>query len=626
MLSMGWGTSTEGPAGRVYAACIAFAEADQQVEHIMALKEVAAAGTRAAVDAEIATATAWRDVINASMAFVEGHDLPHDRNLDVTRMMQASIMDGLQAASKAAKAKAVGRWHVCPIDAGPWEVQERPPASDRSRVDGPRTGHSGAAAQKTTSIHDIGAHNQRSDTHGPQAGISSDERLAFAVACARDMAKLDAYMVRAVARRRRAWKVLKTSGATTLGPAFRLARVQPEESDGEARVSIQGRVARLVRHDVLPEDRETLRHRLLPRPSLGSQRRKAAPALNALGQIHDHVQGLHLAVYWRYDDLGEPIGRLLAAALAALSLNDIPMARRFCNAARVLQHRRDGFLNEAREALYMESVDKLLEHYTAISAVNRMVASTLELIGAKPGRAPERGGETGPAAIASGFSGTNEPGGQPWTTAAPAASAMSDAQAVRPGFAATDGQDRVQLANDAAERGPALASQTFSGANEPESRASADRIPSSPTEDMAAFASPGPDRTTLERATHERASHEPATATASPAPDAVPKPQQPPAPRPRPHPWEGIVPPERRGAGTMADPLVRPDPLHFMTQSLWVLPGNPTVSGTGLTRAGLPPPRPLSGRSFDAEDLDDDNYEWVPRGEDRIGKIRVRKK
>jgi hypothetical protein len=97
-------------------------------------------------------------------------------------------------------------------------------------------------------------------------------------------------------------------------------------------------------------------------------------------------------------------------------------------------------------------------------------------------------------------------------------------------------------------------------------------------------------------------------------------------PPPKLHPWEGIVPPERRGAGAMADPLLRPDPVQYMTQSLWLLPGNPTVPGSGLTRASFPPPRTHSGGSFEPEDLDDDNYEWVPRGEDRRGRMRMRKK
>ena len=110
-----------------------------------------------------------------------------------------------------------------------------------------------------------------------------------------------------------------------------------------------------------------------------------------------------------------------------------------------------------------------------------------------------------------------------------------------------------------------------------------------------------------------------------PAQAAVPGPQPPPPPTTKPHPWDGIVPPERRGAGTMADPLFRPDPLQFVSQSLSVLPSTSSGPDTWRTRANQPPPQRQSFGLIQSDDLDDDEYEWVPKGDERIGMKRVRR-
>ncbi len=102
----------------------------------------------------------------------------------------------------------------------------------------------------------------------------------------------------------------------------------------------------------------------------------------------------------------------------------------------------------------------------------------------------------------------------------------------------------------------------------------------------------------------------------------------------KPHPWDGIVPPERRGAGTMSDPLFRPDPVQFTSAPNWIMPspaarpaGNASNSAaeTWRDRQRQPPPdRQQAGRPPDIKD-NDDEYEWRPRGGERIGLIRVRK-
>jgi hypothetical protein len=110
-----------------------------------------------------------------------------------------------------------------------------------------------------------------------------------------------------------------------------------------------------------------------------------------------------------------------------------------------------------------------------------------------------------------------------------------------------------------------------------------------------------------------------------PAQAAVPGPQPPYPPTMKPHPWDGIVPPERRGAGTMSDPLFRPDPLQFMTRSLSVLPGRSSAPDTWRTRAGQPPPQRRPNGLLQSDDLDDGEYELVPKGEDRPGRVLVRR-
>jgi hypothetical protein len=102
----------------------------------------------------------------------------------------------------------------------------------------------------------------------------------------------------------------------------------------------------------------------------------------------------------------------------------------------------------------------------------------------------------------------------------------------------------------------------------------------------------------------------------------------------KPHPWDGIVPPERRGAGTMSDPLFRSDPVQFTGTPNWILPsptGSPgnsrssSAAETWRNRQRQPPPdRQQAGRPPDIED-NDDEYEWRPRGGERVGMIRVRK-
>jgi hypothetical protein len=638
MLSMDFGATTEGAAGGVYAASLAFSEADQQVEHIMALKEVVAAGTRAAIDAELAMATAWRDVISASMAFVESHATPQDLDVDVTLMMRAAIADSLGSASLAAKAKASGRWHVLPVDAGPWMgLPQRVPRPDEGRVAAPQASDPRVAGDPGPLGRDPGAADPQAGGHDLQAGsreaqaaISHADTCAFAVACARDLARLDDYLARAMARRRRAWRVLRKWGGASVVPAFGLAWPRAEDG-GETRVSIGGRRVRLVRHDVLREDRETMRSRLLPRPSRASARRKAAPALNSLGQVHDHVHGLHLAVYWRYDDLGEPIGRLLAAAQAAFVLNHLRMTGHFVEAATEMQRRRDGFLQDATAALRLEGLDKVLQHHRNLAERDRLLASTLELFRTRRGPTQQPGGAADPSSTVSDFSGTNEPGVRSRSAPARVASGASTKGGAEPpsrGSIEAGDAGRSPRADDEAPLGSAPARRS-SRAIEPGVSPPREAVHAPPTAGAQpsgrSVTAPAAPKTAMDiplhASTHPVPTHPVPTRPGSTPPGQAAGPQPPPPPTAKPHPWDGIVPPERRGAGTMSDPLFRPGPLQFVTQSLFVLPGNPTISGA----ARLPFRQNPSSGSPQFDDSDDDEYEWVPKGEERLGMMRVKR-
>jgi len=120
--------------------------------------------------------------------------------------------------------------------------------------------------------------------------------------------------------------------------------------------------------------------------------------------------------------------------------------------------------------------------------------------------------------------------------------------------------------------------------------------------------------------------HPASTRPASTPPAAGPQPPQPPPPPPpKPHPWDVIVPPERRVTGTMADPLFRPDPLQYMTPSLSVLPSTSSGPNMWRTRANQPPPQRQPNGWILSDDMDDGEHELVPKGEDRIGMIHVRR-
>ncbi|MHB2170055.1 hypothetical protein, partial [Alsobacter sp. R-9] len=99
------------------------------------------------------------------------------------------------------------------------------------------------------------------------------------------------------------------------------------------------------------------------------------------------------------------------------------------------------------------------------------------------------------------------------------------------------------------------------------------------------------------------------------------------APASKSHPWDGIVPPERRGAGTMTDPLIRPEPIQWVSVPSRILPGaNPVAADNWRVRDRQPAPQRLASSlgptAHDHAD-DDEDHEWVPRSGDRLGFIRV---
>jgi hypothetical protein len=558
---------------KTQAACITFAEEDQRIQQILALKEVLAGGMGAVIEAERLLGRSWHDARMAIEAFNARHARTTHQPFDLTPILRQSVCDFANELSRAARAAGTGRAPIPPL----WGPEFSCP--------GDETGDGHALAR-------------------------------FLEATARIMATLDGYLTRAMARRRRAGRVLAREGGMAVAdPDFRIPRppatASTEGAAGSPRPASKGAA-----------DADAVARRLASQPSASQRRRSAAPSLNALGQEHDHKHGLHVAIYWRYCDISAPIHRVQDAAMLAFSLGHLGLSGRFCDQVRRLVRRREMFFAAARKVARMEGLDKIVDAYRNHAKQNMMIAqirATFEEIvrGQRRGRGAE--------AAATGVEREGRDAGRPGPGPRPGPGS-DDTNANCFG---TNEPGRAADTDSAVQPGPPSRQQYYPGPGAEDAPSHTFRDTAPPSQNS--FRTNEPEREPPGRAPAPRPAALPSALPA--APPAVPRSAQSSPPERR-HPLDGIVPPGRRGAGTMSDPLFRPEPAQFTSAPNWILPspaGRPAGSAassatdTWRDRQRQPPPdRQQAGRPPDIED-NDDEYEWRPRGGERIGMIRVRK-